>query len=106
MYKDQNPYLVGRLAKPSASASLRQTLMRLTNAQPLHLFLQPQFFALQSREVFGIWPRSVVFFENARLKRGMAVIERSDPGIQAHTVASFAVMQPGRLALSRAARTC
>jgi hypothetical protein len=48
----------------------------------------------------------MVFLKNLRLKRGVTVIEGSDPGIQAHTEASFAVMPPGRLALSRAARTC
>ena len=81
-------------------------LMRLTNTEPLHLLLQPQFFALQSRQGIGIGSWSVVFLKNPRLKRSVTVIEGSDPGIQAHTEASFAVMQPGRLALSRAARTC
>ncbi|MFO0402009.1 MAG: hypothetical protein ACK52P_09915, partial [Alphaproteobacteria bacterium] len=49
---------------------------------------------------------SLVFRKNLRLKRSVTVIEGSDPGIQTHTEASFAVMPPGRLALSRAARTC
>jgi hypothetical protein len=48
----------------------------------------------------------VVFIKNLLLKRSVTVIEGSDPGIQAHTEASFAVMQPGRLALSRADKTC
>lgn len=106
MYKDQNPYLVGCLTEPSVSSRLKQGLMGLGSAQPLHLLLQPQFFALQSCQGFGIGSWSVVFLKNPRLKRSVTVIEGSDPGIQAHTEASFAVMQPGRLALSRAAGTC
>jgi len=44
--------------------------------------------------------------KNALFKGGVTVIEGSNPGIQGHTEASFAVMRPGRLALSRAAMSC
>lgn len=80
--------------------------MRLAGAQPFHFFLQAQLFALKAGQGFAIGLGSQIFLKNALFKGGVTGIEGSDPGIQAHTVASFAVMLPGGLALSRAAGTC
>jgi hypothetical protein len=80
--------------------------MRLAGSQPFHFFLQAQLFALKAGQGFAIRLGSQILLKNALFKGGVTVIEGSNPGIQAHTEASFAVMRPGRLALSRAALSC
>jgi hypothetical protein len=80
--------------------------MRLAGAQPFHFFFQAQLFALKAGQGFAIGLGSQILLKNALFKGGVTVIEGSNPGIQGHTEASFAVMRPGRLALSRAALSC